>query len=98
MSARKAWPRSTFSSPRKRAITSSLLRAIAAPALGDVCLRVERDADPGGRELAHGLTVGQHLGLGPDEPAARAHDLCLGAQALDLAGVHRSHEAGEEVD
>src|SRR2546421_3387102 len=97
-SSRKAWPRSTFSAPRKRSITLSPRCAIAAPTLADVCLRVERDANPSRRELAGYLAVGKHLGLRPDESASCAHHFGLGAQTLDLGGVHRPDQAGEDVD
>src|ERR1039458_4231584 len=65
---------------------------------GDLGLRVEGDADARRVELAHKLAVGQHVGLGPDQPPAGAYDLRLGAQPSDLLRVHRSDEAGVDVD
>src|ERR1019366_3152703 len=96
--SRYSRPRSTFSGPTKRAITSGPGSLIRRPALGHVGRRIERHADAGRGELAYDLTVGQHVSLSPHQTAAGTYDLRLRAQPVDLLGVHRADEAGEDVD
>src|SRR4051795_10196680 len=90
--SRYSRPRSTFSAPTKRAITSGPGSLIGRPPSGDVGLRVEGDTDPGGGELADDLAVGEDLCLRPHEASPCAHDLRLVSQALDLLCVHGADE------
>src|SRR5947209_13506754 len=81
-----------------RAFTYSTRLSMPNPAHRDIGQRIDVDSNPGRRELADYLAVGEHLGLRPDETAACAHHGCLRPQTLDLARVYRTYEARKDVD